>query len=109
MKNVLGVWVLSLSMVGIVHGQDRNSRSPLASPNPEILIAQVDDSDLRDEETLQELMQIEYDKDAWSMGAAVGASLLPGAGWGLCMLTNRFKASCPLFCRWLDMALVSPI
>jgi hypothetical protein len=59
----------------------------LAAP-PRLLLAQadsesVDDSDLGREESLEELNQIEFDKDAWSMGAAVGLSFLPGAGWGL--------------------------
>ena len=69
---------------------------PTVAPAPEILIAQIDDSDLRDEETLNELMTIEYSKQAWSMGTAVGLSMLPGAGWGLVYTKQKAQAVIPI-------------
>jgi len=71
----------------------------LAAP-PRLLLAQadsesVDDSDLGREESLDELNQIEFDKDAWSMGAAVGLSFLPGAGWGLMYAKKPAAAAVP--------------
>ena len=57
--------------------------------------ADVDDSDLLGEETLNELMQIEYDKEAWSMGAAIGLSLLPGGGYGLLYAEKPAQSAVP--------------
>jgi hypothetical protein len=60
-----------------------------------VLLAQVNDLDLRSEETLEELMQIEYDKDAKSVGAAVALSFIPGAGWGLLYAGKKAQAVVP--------------
>lgn len=65
------------------------------APPPAMLLAQVDDSDLRSEETLKELMQIEYDKDAQSVGAAIALSFIPGAGWGLLYAGKKAQAVVP--------------
>lgn len=62
---------------------------------PGLLIAQVDDSDLGTEETLPELMEIEYDKDAWSVGSALGLSLVPGGGFGLIYAEKKAQATVP--------------
>ena len=88
--------MISVFCISGAYAQEPSVTSPMASPAPAILLAQVDDSDLRDEETLQELMQIEYDKDAWSMGAAVGASLVPGAGWGLVYAEKPVQSLVPI-------------
>ena len=59
---------------------------PEMAPSPRVLLAAnepVDDSDLADEETLKELNDEEIGKSAWSTGAAVGLSLIPGGGFGL--------------------------
>ncbi len=69
--------------------------SPSSAPAPNVLLAQIDDSDLQDEESLKQLMQIEYNKDAMSMGAAVGSSFIPGAGWGLVYAKKDLQASVP--------------
>ena len=65
------------------------------APPPAVLLAQVDDSDLADEETLTELMQIEIDRDAQSMGAAIGLSLIPGGGWGLLYAGKPAQSAVP--------------
>jgi hypothetical protein len=41
------------------------------------------DPDLRGEETLEYLWELEYQKGAKSVPAAVALSFIPGAGWGL--------------------------
>ncbi|MEE2756594.1 MAG: hypothetical protein VYA30_08025 [Myxococcota bacterium] len=69
--------------------------APILAPEPSVLLAQIDDSDLKDEESLKQLMQIEYNKDAMSMGAAVGSSFIPGAGWGLIYAKKDLQASVP--------------
>ncbi|MFN3201476.1 MAG: hypothetical protein ACE366_23945 [Bradymonadia bacterium] len=43
----------------------------------------IDDSDLAREETLEELKEEEYEKEAWSVGTAIGLSFIPGGGAGL--------------------------
>lgn len=55
----------------------------------------VDDSDLKDEETLTELNQIEYEKDSWSAGAAIGLSAIPGGGFGLIYARNKAASVVP--------------
>jgi hypothetical protein len=56
----------------------------MAAPEPDVLVAQlIDDSDLRNEETLEELHDIEFDREAKSVKRAVTSSFIPGAGWGL--------------------------
>lgn len=73
---------------------------PTTAPAPQVLLAQAGidalDSDLRDEESLEFLQGIEYDKDAWSMGSAVGLSLLPGAGWGLMYAEKPAQSTVPI-------------
>lgn len=66
-----------------------------AAPPPAVLLAQLDDSDLANEETLEELMQIEIDRDAQSMGAAIGLSLIPGGGWGLLYAGKPAQSAVP--------------
>jgi len=68
---------------------------PLNSPDSAMLLAKIDDSDLKDEESLQQLMQIEYKKDAMSMPIAVGSSFVPGAGWGLVYTKKKLQAAVP--------------
>ena len=61
----------------------------MAAPPRTLLAANgepVDDTDVAaesEDETLAVLNQIEIDKDAWSTGAAVGLSAIPGGGFGL--------------------------
>ncbi len=79
----------------VAFAQDVGHTSPLTAPEADILIARIDDSDLRDEETLDQLMKIEYDRDKMSMGAAVGSSFIPGAGWGLMYAKKPVQAVIP--------------
>ena len=53
------------------------------------------DPDLEDDESLEDLMKIEYDKDAWSMGTAIGLSLVPGGGFGLLYARKKPQAVIP--------------
>ncbi len=62
---------------------------------PPAALGDVNDNDLLHEETLLELMQIEYDKDAWSMGTAIGLSLLPGGGYGLLYADKPAQSAVP--------------
>lgn len=70
----------------------------MAAPPRTLLAANggaVDDSDVAaesEDETLDKLNQIEIDKDAWSTGAAVGLSAIPGGGFGL-IYANKSAAS----------------
>lgn len=66
-----------------------------AAPTPDLLIAQVDDSDLKEEEGLQELMDEEYDEASWSMGKAIGLSLIPGGGFGLIYAEKEAQSAVP--------------
>ena len=50
---------------------------------PDLRVAQLGDRELGDEETLDDLMAIEYEKDAWSVGKAATLSSVPGGGFGL--------------------------
>ena len=59
---------------------DRLLAQNYRSFNPE---RSSEDPDLEDDETLEDLMKIEYDKDAWSTSTAIGLSLVPGGGFGL--------------------------
>jgi hypothetical protein len=94
MGRFLAVLVLPGLMVSTAAAQTPSD--PTVAPAPELLIAQIDDSDLRDEETLTQLMGIEYSKDAWSMGSAVGLSMIPGAGWGLVYTRQKAQAVVPI-------------
>lgn len=72
---------------------------PTAAPPPGVLIAQAGidalDADLADEKTLEDLHEDEFNESAKSMGAAVGLSLIPGAGWGLMYADKPAQATVP--------------
>lgn len=68
---------------------------PLAAPQPGALLAQVDDSDMEKEESLEFLKNLEFQKDAWSLGAGIGLSLIPGAGWGLMYAEKPAQSTVP--------------
>lgn len=55
----------------------------------------IDDSDLANEETLEELKEEEYDKESWSMGTAIGLSFIPGGGAGLLYAEKPAAATVP--------------
>ena len=63
----------------------------LASPSIEFLLPQSDwddeeplgDSALENEKTLEQLHELEFDREAMSVQKAVTTSFIPGAGWGL--------------------------
>ncbi len=60
---------------------------PAVAPPPQQLLAQADEIDLGsvdgEEETLQALDGAIIEEESWSMGAAIGLSLIPGGGFGL--------------------------
>jgi len=87
----IGLSLCLLFCATVVSGQT----SPIVAPDTGILLAQIDDSDLQDEEDLARLMAIEYDKKAMSMGKAVSSSFIPGGGWGLMYTGNKYAASVP--------------
>lgn len=66
-----------------------------AAAPPAVLLAQIDDSDLKDEETLEELIEGEIDEESWSMGKAIGLSLLPGGGFGLIYAEKKAQSVVP--------------
>lgn len=71
-----------------------------APPAPRELIAQnlgdqVDDSDLAREENLQDLMKLEFEKEAQSVTAAISLSLIPGGGYGLMYAGKKAQAMVP--------------
>lgn len=72
---------------------------PTVAPEPAVLIAQAGidalDADLADEKTLADLQRDEFDAEAWSMGAAIGLSLIPGAGWGLVYAEKPAQSTVP--------------
>jgi hypothetical protein len=82
-----------LLAVGSAFAQQVNM--PVAPPDSVMLLARIDDSDLKDEESLKQLMQIEYDKDSMSMAIAVGSSFVPGAGWGLVYTKKKLQGAVP--------------
>ncbi len=88
--------VASVVAAGLVPGLAFAQVDPREAPPPRVLLAQVDDSDLGEEETLEDLKKIEYDVDAQSMGAAVGLSLLPGGGWGLMYADQKAQSTVPI-------------
>ena len=63
------------------------------------------DPDLEDDESLEELMQIEYNKDAWSMPTAIGLSLVPGGGFGLIYARQKPQAVVPFLLSTLGYGL----
>lgn len=86
--------------------------SPEVAAPPEILLARhgellaqrgrrgggggLNDSDLGDELTLDELIQIEYGEKKQSSGSAIGLSLLPGGGFGLMYADKKAQALVPI-------------
>jgi hypothetical protein len=72
---------------------------PTTAPAPAVLIAQAGidalDSDLAEEESIEEIQDREFDADAWSMGAGIGLSLIPGAGWGLIYADKPAQSTVP--------------
>lgn len=73
----------------------RNPVPTSAAAPPQVLLAQVDDSDLKEEKNLEELIEEEYDEKSWSMGKAIGLSLLPGAGYGLVYAEKKAQSVVP--------------
>jgi hypothetical protein len=88
--------VAAIVAAGLVPGFAIAQVSPTEAPPPRTLLAQVDDSDLGEEITLDELKEEEFDKDAQSMGAAIGLSLIPGGGWGLMYADKGAQSTVPL-------------
>jgi len=72
---------------------------PTAAPAPAVLIAQagIDALDALDanEESLEFLQDKEFNESAQSLGAAIGLSFLPGAGWGLMYADKSAQATVP--------------
>ena len=66
-------------------------------PTPRDLIAQadVDDSDVENEETLEDLQKIEIAAQDKSVAQAVLLSFLPGAGWGLIYADKKAQSTVP--------------
>lgn len=74
------------------------SASQLAT-SPQILFAQMDDPalvmELKDEETLGDLQNIEYSREALSMSKGIALSFIPGGGWGLLYANKKLQAIVP--------------
>lgn len=83
--------------VGLLAGPAlaKNPVPTSAAAPPAVLLAQVDDSDLADEETLEELIEDEITAESWSMGKAIGLSLLPGGGFGLIYAEKKAQSVVP--------------
>ena len=66
-------------------------------PTPRDLIAQadVDDSDVENEETLEDLQKIEIAAQDKSVAQAVLLSFIPGAGWGLIYADKKAQSTVP--------------
>ena len=60
---------------------------PLEAPSPLTMFTQMEDpelvKELADEETLEELQDMEYDREALSFGKGITLSLIPGGGFGM--------------------------
>ena len=63
------------------------------------------DPDLEGDESLEQLMQIEYEKDAWSLPTAIGLSLIPGGGFGLVYTRKKPQAVVPFLLSTLGYGL----
>ena len=99
--------VLSISFLAIMLSWTNGFSQPLsqAQSDTDRLLAQnyrsfnpersSEDPDLEDDETLEDLMKIEYDKDAWSTSTAIGLSLVPGGGFGLIYARKKPQAVIP--------------
>lgn len=61
--------------------------TPLEAPSPSVMFIQMDDpelvKELAEEETLQELQDMEFDRESLSVGRGITLSLIPGGGFGL--------------------------
>jgi hypothetical protein len=66
-----------------------------AAPAPSVLLAQLEDPEIKDEETLEQLIDLEVNSKAQSVGVAVGLSFIPGAGWGLLYSGRKAQAMVP--------------
>ncbi|MBU1432574.1 hypothetical protein KKF91_18705 [Myxococcota bacterium] len=95
----LALWINCLLISGAIASPRQLTPPEVAAP-PEVLLAQrggaPDDSDLRDEKTLDELMQDEYDDKKQSASAAIGLSLIPGGGFGLMYADKKAQSIVPI-------------
>lgn len=73
----------------------RNPVPTHAAASPGVLLAQIDDSDLKDEKTLEDLITDEVEENSWSMGKAIGLSLIPGGGFGLIYAEKKAQSVVP--------------
>ena len=75
------------------------THSPISAPSPQVLFAQMDDPalvmELKDEETLGDLQNIEYEREALSMSKGILLSFIPGGGWGLLYAKKSIQAIVP--------------
>ena len=98
-RTAAALTALSLAAGPALAAEPGQPTDPTAAPAPGILIAQAGidalDADLQNEETLEDLQKREYDASAQSMGAAIGLSLLPGAGWGLIYADKSAQSTVP--------------
>lgn len=98
MRTVAALAAISLAS-GPVLAAPPPPADPTVAPEPAVLIAQAGidalDADLADEKTLEDLQRDEFEADAWSMGAAIGLSLIPGAGWGLIYAEKPAQSTVP--------------
>ena len=76
-----------------------NPSAPQLAASPQILFAQMDDPalvmELKDEETLGDLQNIEYDREALSISKGIALSFIPGGGWGLLYANKKLQAIVP--------------
>jgi hypothetical protein len=73
----------------------RNPVPTHITASPAVLLAQIDDSDLKDEKSLEEFITIEVEEKSWSMAKAIGLSLIPGGGFGLIYAEKKAQAVVP--------------
>lgn len=85
------------AMLGLLGGPAlaRNPVPTHITGSPGVLLAQLDDSDLKDEKTLEEFITIEVEENSWSMGKAIGLSLIPGGGFGLIYAEKKAQSVVP--------------
>jgi hypothetical protein len=71
-----------------------------AHPQGLPLFVQMDDpelvEELKGEETLQELQEIEFQRESLNLSRGVGLSFIPGGGWGLFYAQKRAQGLIPL-------------
>ena len=67
--------------------------NPVEAPSPRAMFTQMEDPDLvrelSQEETLEQLQDMEYDRESLSLGRGVTLSLIPGGGFGLLYAGER--------------------